>query len=408
MLKKRTIGLLAVAFLVSGCAQLSAFLDKQTPTAQASDAPGEAAVEPPDQSPNQPLATTAAPQPAQDTAPNQVASSAANDALPQAGSATASQLTQSPTASDASFDENADVGAIAPGSPAAEQATPPHAVAPPTAQPTSGQPALWRASRGETDAYLFGAIHTLPNNTQWKTTTFLAAMADAEVTVLEADTSSPDALSEMNSAAGAFGFYRDGRTLQSVVGLNRAERLRAIAEASGVETASLNMMKPWLATLLVTQALLTDAGFDTSASVDAAVGRQAMAEGDRLAYLETPVFQIEEVLAALDEGETLVNFDLTLSQFNDFETLVRRLFNAWLAGDTKILEEEIIAELRATAPKSFKTLFTDRNETWTSYIAEALLGQDDLFIAVGAGHLIGDGSVIEMLRDRGYTVERIQ
>jgi uncharacterized protein YbaP (TraB family) len=35
-------------------------------------------------------------------------------------------------------------------------------------------------------------------------------------------------------------------------------------------------------------------------------------------------------------------------------------------------------------------------------------GSDDVFIAVGAGHLVGEGSVVDMLEENGRDVRRVQ
>lgn len=51
-------------------------------------------------------------------------------------------------------------------------------------------------------------------------------------------------------------------------------------------------------------------------------------------------------------------------------------------------------------------ILLDRNRRWIPNIAEEI---DDgrAFIAVGAGHLVGDGSVVELLQARSYTVRQL-
>ena len=91
----------------------------------------------------------------------------------------------------------------------------------------------------------------------------------------------------------------------------RAKRIRALAEQYNVPMAALEPMRPWLATLTLTQRAFHTVGFDASAGVEAAVLSQAAAEGDAIAHLETAAFQIE-ALASLDGADMIGNFDASI------------------------------------------------------------------------------------------------
>jgi uncharacterized protein YbaP (TraB family) len=58
-------------------------------------------------------------------------------------------------------------------------------------------------------------------------------------------------------------------------------------------------------------------------------------------------------------------------------------------------------------PALYARLLTDRNANWAEWIDERMASPGNLFIAVGAGHLAGSGSVQEQLGERGYEVERV-
>jgi uncharacterized protein YbaP (TraB family) len=53
-------------------------------------------------------------------------------------------------------------------------------------------------------------------------------------------------------------------------------------------------------------------------------------------------------------------------------------------------------------------LFTQRNETWVVTLMQELDGAGVDFVAVGAAHLLGEGGLVELLRARGVTVERVE
>jgi uncharacterized protein YbaP (TraB family) len=77
----------------------------------------------------------------------------------------------------------------------------------------------------------------------------------------------------------------------------------------------------------------------------------------------------------------------------------------WLEGDAVQLAALLNAEL--TDPVLYERLLTSRNANWAGWIERRLAEPGTVFIAVGAGHLAGRGSVQEQLRDRGLRVKRV-
>ena len=57
-------------------------------------------------------------------------------------------------------------------------------------------------------------------------------------------------------------------------------------------------------------------------------------------------------------------------------------------------------------PEVFKRMVTDRNRTWLPQIEELLAGERDAMVVVGSMHLVGEGGIVNLLREKGYTVEQ--
>lgn len=279
-----------------------------------------------------------------------------------------------------------------------------------TAQPVNlntDRPAMWRLADSDSEIFLFGTFHVLPPNVEWTSTSYNDAMVSSENTIVEADISSPEAIAAIQSAVAQHGLNPPGVTLTSVLGAERAAELETFATELGVPFAALEPMRPWLALISLTQVIFQQSGFDPSQGVETAVLAQATAEGDQVSYLETATSQIE-VLASLDGEDMLANFDTTFEQFEEFDDITQRLLDAWRTGDVEGLENDILKPLREISPGAYDKLFTKRNITWTGQIEELLAGEGDYFIAVGAGHLVGEDSVVDMLRKNGVTVDRVQ
>jgi uncharacterized protein YbaP (TraB family) len=82
------------------------------------------------------------------------------------------------------------------------------------------------------------------------------------------------------------------------------------------------------------------------------------------------------------------------------------LVRAWAAGDTASLEA-ILFESFKEFQEIYARLIVERNQNWLPQI-EAFLRQDrDYLLIVGAGHLVGKDSVLQLLRAKGYRPEQL-
>ena len=58
-------------------------------------------------------------------------------------------------------------------------------------------------------------------------------------------------------------------------------------------------------------------------------------------------------------------------------------------------------------PVLYRRLLTDRNRNWADWIGHRMKQPGTAFVAVGAGHLAGKGSVQDILQRRGIKVRRV-
>ena len=72
------------------------------------------------------------------------------------------------------------------------------------------------------------------------------------------------------------------------------------------------------------------------------------------------------------------------------------LFFAW--ADCWLSEEF------AAFPELYRPLTEDRNRAWVVQLVDLLDDRDDYLVVVGALHLVGRNSVVDLLRQRGYSV----
>jgi uncharacterized protein YbaP (TraB family) len=88
-------------------------------------------------------------------------------------------------------------------------------------------------------------------------------------------------------------------------------------------------------------------------------------------------------------------------------TMVDALAAAWSQGDLETLAGLVNDDMRRTYPELFEVVFVRRNEAWVETLLRELEGSGTDFVAVGAGHLLGDEGLVERLRAQGVRVERV-
>lgn len=272
---------------------------------------------------------------------------------------------------------------------------------------TGDRPAMWHLSDSDTNIYLFGTFHILQADTQWQSKRFDAAMLASTTTYLEADTTSSEAVAEVQQAVQRYGVNPVGVTLSSILGEERAEKLASAAQTFGIPMAHLEPLRPWLASLSITVVAMQQLGLDPEAGADKKIEVLAASQGDQIRYLESGSSQIK-VLASLDDVEDFASFDEGIEQLANFDEEVSAMLTAWQSGDEHELEKQIIDTIKDVSPKAHNAVFVNRNANWTAQIEALMAGKGSYFIAVGAGHLVGEDSVVDMLQEEGFSVNRVQ
>ena len=83
------------------------------------------------------------------------------------------------------------------------------------------------------------------------------------------------------------------------------------------------------------------------------------------------------------------------------------MLSAWTRGDVVGIANTFDRDL-STSPALRDSLIRQRNANWSKWIEHRMTEPGAVMIAVGAGHLAGPYSVLELLRKDGYKVRRLQ
>lgn len=265
-------------------------------------------------------------------------------------------------------------------------------------RPAPARPALFVVRDADTTIWVFGTVHLLPPNLQWETPKIRAAERAADTLVTE--------LPSLARGTAAARFTQLGKAaglppILDRVSANQRDGLRKRAEALTIPLSRLDAMKSWAAATTLSMA---SAGADSDARADygaEAVIARRFAGRPRLGF-ET----VDEQLAMLD-GLAEEDQRRLLVAALDRSASYQATLDAWAIGDQARLAR-LVAGPMVGAPAIESALLTRRNARWAGWIARRMKRRGQVFVAVGAGHLVGPKSVLALLRAQGLRVERLQ
>lgn len=273
-----------------------------------------------------------------------------------------------------------------------------------TSAPAAPQakPAMWKLSDPDTTIYLFGTVHVLPKSLKWRTKTFEQTVTGAKELVLEInDQDDKAAMADLYKRLA----YAPGLPpiLDRVPAAKRAA-LEAFIRKSGLQPVQLDGMETWAVAVTLGASMYRDVG----ASPDNGVENQLRASfaGRPIEGLETT----EQQLGYFDVMPEETQRKLLLSMIDDMQTAhidFQKMIAAWSSGDVKAIGRTFDDELKK-APEIAKVLIDQRNANWVRWLEKRLDQPGTVLVAVGAGHLAGKGSVVDLLQKQGYKVQRVQ
>lgn len=269
-----------------------------------------------------------------------------------------------------------------------------------TAAPAA--PALWIVQDHDSTIYLFGTIHFVKPDQAWRSEPVDAAFATSSRLILEV--ADPEDQAAVAPLIPRYGLTPD-RPLSSLLSPEEFQRLDGAAAAIGGSAAQMDIMRPWLAGVMLSSAGLVRNGYAPGSGVDVLLRAQARADGKPIEGLETPEQQVRMLAGFPEEGQ-IAFLKRTLDDFDKPPVELDRLADAWAAGDVDAVADITLKPMRAGNERLYQSLIVERNQRWARQIADLLDGDGTVFIAVGALHLAGDDSVQAILRRDGIDVRR--
>jgi uncharacterized protein YbaP (TraB family) len=257
---------------------------------------------------------------------------------------------------------------------------------------------LWELHGKHNTVYILGSIHVLRPGDYPLAPAVLDAYSSAKSLLMEVNLEEIDSQA-IQSELLASALLPAGQSLPAILGKQRYDHAGALAREVGVELAAFDQFAPWFAAEAISQLQLMQLGFQPQSGVEMYFLERARSDGKKVAGLETVHDQISlfEALSMDAQAEYLLS---SLEQARDLPKEVDAMVQAWRRGDTGWFEQQLKTEL-GRDPQLYQSVLVARNRKWVPKI-EALLNDDkNYLVIVGTGHLVGQGSVIDLLKKDG-------
>jgi len=247
-----------------------------------------------------------------------------------------------------------------------------------------GAPFLWRVQRAEGPVvWLYGTIHNTGAESvpklAWtaleRSPRFASALGDVEP--------DPERVRELIRLP-------PGKGLDQLMSTDDWYDLRDTL-AGIVREDDLKRSRPWFALTRLTNTVAP--GPDPT--MDVALAKRARARNIPVDALES----WNEQLAALAEAVTIKDLEDAIHTRHQVACELSKMKASYLAGDLPTMQKVLVIP-------AAKQLLEARNKLWLPKL-DRYFQDGGAFVAVGLGHLLGDGSLVALLAANGYSVQRV-
>ncbi len=265
------------------------------------------------------------------------------------------------------------------------------------------KPALWQVKDEDTTIYLFGTVHVMKPGIDWFGGNVKKAFDTSDELMLEII--EPDDPQAIGTTMATMALAKDGVKLSDRLAPEARGKYQAAMQENGLPWQTFEMFYPWMSGMALSVAPLERLGYKSDLGAEKILRASAQSAGKKVGALETVQEQIG-FFAGLPMEQQIEFLNATVDGLPDMETEFADLLKYWQAGKPDKLAKSMNESLEAT-PELAQVLLVGRNANWAKWIKARLNQPGTVFIAVGAGHLAGKGSVQDQLKALGVASRRV-
>ncbi len=276
---------------------------------------------------------------------------------------------------------------------------------------------IWTATKDDAAITVVGTMHIYDPRLEDLRTQLADTIAAADLVMLEATPEEEAQLQNLITTDPGRLFIVDGPTLPELVDEETWQLIAAAASERGIPSFMAAKMQPWY--LSLTLAVPACAMSDMMAGMrglDQMIIEDAEAAGVPMQAVEpyTTLFDLFKD-DSFDEQIDMLRVNMLVPELQ--EQMFVAMLDRYFAEDVGRLWEMsriAMSDVPDLDPVEANAMFDDmeeallhaRNRNWIPVITEASEAHDDIVVAVGAGHLIGENGILQLLENEGWAITR--
>lgn len=278
------------------------------------------------------------------------------------------------------------------------------------------QPLLYKVTDDDGNTiWLFGSIHVGRDEFYPLPDYVMDAFEGSESLAVEFDLIAFEKDTSAQIAALTPLIYTDGTTISDHIPEELYEKCVELFEDANYYNSLLDYYIPAMWSLTLNTLLYEELGVETDLGVDRHLLKLAKENDMEILDIESATFQYQmfsdfsEELQILLLEETVEMYSLA----DGAEEEIEKLLDLWQSGDADALAKALAEDEPSASEKDLykeynKAMITDRNRSMTDFAEDALESGDEVFICVGAAHIVGEGAMADLLAQRGYEVTLVK
>ena len=257
---------------------------------------------------------------------------------------------------------------------------------------------IWKVTSDTTHVYLLGSVHVASQDLYPLNSTIENAFESADYLVVEVNTNnlSQDSVGQLVMQYGA---YPIGDGFEKHVMEDLYNQLKGKFQEYSINIALLDNYRPWVIYNVMSQFILESLGYKIEYGIDQYFLEKAKNSNKNILELETMEHQLALMSSIPDETTLkMMQYDIENPETGDY---LQGLFDAWKNGDVAKMEDvafSAFVEEPELAPY-YEIVYAQRNVKMAQKIKEYLSGNKTYFIVVGAGHLVGEDGILNLLKN---------
>lgn len=251
---------------------------------------------------------------------------------------------------------------------------------------------MWKIEGVNNIIYLYGTIHNASKSIYPLHKDVEDAFEESDIFVMEQNFSDPSLDKHL---LNSLMYYQNNDTLENHLSKDALDIVKKYSSLIKGGYQSAIKLKPFAYTRIMEDILTYNESFDSKFGVDNYFLQKAQITNKKILSLDNSIELYKDLGNISDECANQIV--LQLDNIDSKSGLTS--FEMWKNSDIEALKLDI-----DTSSQDYNQIvLVNRNKQWVEKIINYINDDKDYFIAVGFAHFVGEESIIELLRDKGFT-----